>query len=121
LVGQFGSRTEDKRPQIDFDIASKTFDYSAENEFYFYPLETKYPRMICKITDDEKGRYSNGELFKNYFKVKFLNWTEEMANEGPECEISEMMGRLYDKSADIDALLCTIHKTEHSFPKKEID
>ena len=121
LVGQFGSKTEGKRPKIDFDIASKTFDYSAENEFYFYPLEIKYPRMIYRLSNDEKAKYSNGELFKNYFKVNFIKWTEEMTNKGPECEIREMMGPLYDKSADIDALLCTIHKPQNSFPKKEME
>lgn len=96
LVGLFGSKDSGQQPKIDFDIASKTFDYSAESEFYFYPLESKYPRMICQISDAEKCKYSEGQILKNYFKVNFVKWTEEMTD-GPECEISEMMGPLYDK------------------------
>ncbi|EAR94126.1 RNB-like protein (macronuclear) [Tetrahymena thermophila SB210] len=104
LVGFFGefSRLPEK-PEIDFGIKNKSFNYQNKELFYFYPLDNRYPKMILKLKNAQH-LYPGGELFKKYFRVKFLEWPEEYTEYGPLIEILEPLGYLYDEVSDIQAL-----------------
>ncbi|KAL4493167.1 hypothetical protein ABPG72_003252 [Tetrahymena utriculariae] len=120
LVGFFGefSRLPEK-PEIDFGIKSRTFNYQNKELFYFYPLDTRYPKMLLKLKNAQY-LYPGGELFKKYYRVKFLEWPEEYSEQGPLIQILEPLGYLYEEVSDIQALFYSYNCNFEQIQQEEI-
>ncbi|KAL4441672.1 hypothetical protein ABPG74_021604 [Tetrahymena malaccensis] len=120
LVGLFGefSRLPEK-PEIDFGIKNKSFNYQNKELFYFYPLDTRYPKMVLKLKNAQY-LYPGGELFKKYFRVKFLEWPEEFSDLGPLIEILEPLGYLYEEISDIQALFYSYNCNFEQIQQEEL-